>query len=407
MPAEGLLSLEAALARLLDGVGPLAVETVPLVAAAGRFLAGALVARRTQPPADVSAMDGYALRFADLPGPFTVVGEAVAGQPLPRRVETGEAVRIFTGAHLPQGADTVAVQEDAERDGPRLRFPGGRPAHAAAHVRARGLDFAAGDAIGEAGARVTPALIGLAAAAGHAALPVHRAPLIALLATGDELVPPGTVPGPGQIVSANGAMLAALFAAAGAVVTDLGIARDSPTALAAAIGRAQGHDLIVTIGGASVGDHDLVKPALEAAGAELAFWRVAIRPGKPLFAGRLGAMRVLGLPGNPASAFVCAHLFAVPLIRRLLGDPATPADPIPARTTTDLRANGPRRDFLRARLRTGPAGAEVTVADRQDSSLVSVLAASNALVVRPEQAGPLSAGSTVPVLTFSEGGAGP
>jgi molybdopterin molybdotransferase len=244
----------------------------------------------------------------------------------------------------------------------------------------------------------TPARLGLLAAAGHALLPVHRRPRIALLSTGDELVPPGGPLAPGQIIASNGLAVAALLRAHGADVDDLGIAPDRLDALAAAITRARGHDILVTIGGASVGDHDLVKPALEAAGAQLDFWKVALRPGKPLMAGRLGAQLVAGLPGNPVSAFVCARLFLVPLLRRLAGNPAPRDTPEAARTTAPLAANGPRRDFMRAHLAPGPSGWAVTAAAAQDSSLASVLAGANALLIRPERGPALPIGAEVPVL---------
>jgi molybdopterin molybdotransferase len=395
MAAEGLLPFEAALARMLALGAPLPAETVALGEAGGRFLAADVAARLTQPPADVSAMDGYALRFADLARPLTLVGESAAGRPFGGRVGPGEAARIFTGAHVPAGADTVAVQEDAAVEGGVVRFPTGGPPQVGAHVRRAGQDVAAGAVVARAGERLSPQRIGLLAAAGHGAVPVHRRPRLALLATGDELVPPGAAPGLGQIASSNGVMLAALLGAL-AEVTDLGIVADSAEALAAAIARGVGHDLLVTIGGASVGNHDLVKPALAAAGAELDFWRIALQPGKPLMAGRLGAGVVVGLPGNPVSAFVCARLLLVPLLKRMGGDPAPEDRYATARTTVDLPANGPRRQFLRALAADGL----VTPAAAQDSSLLSVLAGANALLMRPEQALPAPAGTAVSVLTL-------
>jgi molybdopterin molybdotransferase len=284
------------------------------------------------------------------------------------------------------------------RDGDRVAFPATGPPAEGAHIRRRGIDFARGDSIARAGDRVTPARLGLLAAAGHARLPVHRRPRVALLSTGDELVPPGSTPAPGQIIASNALAVAALLRSHGADVDDLGIAPDRLEAISAAIDAAQGHDLLVTIGGASVGDHDLVKPALEAAGAEIDFWKVALRPGKPLMAGRLGARLVAGLPGNPVSAFVCARLFLVPLLRRLAGNPAPRDTPLPARTTVALAANGPRRDFMRATLADGADGLEVTPARQQDSSLASVLAGADALLIRPERDQARPAGTRVPVL---------
>lgn len=396
MPKASLLDFDTALARLLTLADALPAEIVPIHEADGRHLAADIAARLTQPPADVSAMDGYALRFAELPGPFRVVRESAAGHPLGRALAPGEAARIFTGAHVPEGADTVAVQEDAVLADGIVSFPAEGPPGIGAHVRPRGQDFRAGATLAQAGDRLTPALLGLLAAGGHGDVQVHRRPRAALISTGDELVMPGVVPGPGQIVGSNGLMIAALLRRAGAEVTDFGIVPDHPDALATAIGAAAGADLLVTIGGASVGDHDLVKPALEAAGAAIDFWKVAIRPGKPLLAGQLGRALVVGLPGNPVSAFVCARLFLFPLLRRLAGDPAPLDTPGSATIARPLPANGPRRHFLRARLENGVANPF----GEQDSSLFNVLAAANALVVRGEGAGEIPAGATVPVLSL-------
>ena len=391
-----LLDFDTALARLLALATPLTAVEVPLREAAGRHLAAEVAARLTQPAAALSAMDGYAVRFAELPGPFRVIGEAAAGRPLNAALAPGEAARIFTGAHVPAGADTIALQEDAVLGDGRVSFPHDGPPHRGAYVRPRGFDFAEGAVLARAGEQVSAARLGLLASAGHALLPVHRVPRVVLISTGDELVPPGTLPDQGQIIGANGLMIAALLRRAGAEVTDLGIVPDRREALADAIGRAVGADLLVTIGGASVGEHDLVKPALEAAGARIDFWKVAIRPGKPLLAGQLGAALVVGLPGNPVSAFVCARLFLLPLLRRMAGDPAPEDRPLQGVTTEALAANGPRRHFARARLEHG----EVTAFSEQDSSLYSVLARANALLIRPENAPALAAGTTVSVLSL-------
>lgn len=397
-PAARLLDFDSALERLLALAGPTPIVTLPVASAAGHHVAHDIAARLDQPPADVSAMDGYALRFEDLPGPLTLVGESAAGRPLARTIGPGEAARIFTGAHVPAGADTVAVQEDAYVEGARVAFPGSGPPHAGAHIRRRGIDFATGAPVARMGDAVTPARLGLLAAAGHGAVEVHRRPRVALLSTGDELVPPGSLPGTGQIVGSNALAVAALLRMHGADVDDLGIAPDQMAAISAAIASAQGHDLLITIGGASVGDHDLVKPALEAAGASLDFWKVAIRPGKPLIAGRLGRQLVVGLPGNPVSAFVCARLFLVPLLRRMAGNRVAHDRPLAARTQLALPANGPRRDFMRAALARTTTGWEVTAAQAQDSSLTSILADADALLIRPEGAPAAEAGDLVPVL---------
>jgi molybdopterin molybdotransferase len=384
-----LLPVDAALAQLLDGAVLLDSETIPLGDAHGRILATDVTARLTQPPFAASAMDGYAVRFADLPGPWRVVGEAAAGRGFAGMVPPRTAVRIFTGAPLPPGTDTVVVQEDVAVDGATATLIGDGPPHVGAHVRAAGQDFAAGTSLLRAGERLTPPRLGLLAAAGHAIVTIVRRPRVCLIATGDELVQPGVTPGPDQIVSSNPAMLAALFTAAGAQVIDPGIIPDRREALAAALHAADA-DIIITIGGASVGDHDLVVPVLRDLGAEIDFWKIAMRPGKPMLAGRLGAARVIGLPGNPVSAYVCALLFAVPLIARLGGrSVALPEQLLPLAMA--LPANGNRRDHLRAR-RT-PNGALAFAS--QDSARLGVLAAAELLIVREIGAPAAAAGDIV------------
>ncbi len=384
-----LLPVEDAQARLLAGVTALSAEMVGFTAALGRILAADVVATLTQPPFAASAMDGYAIRWTDRAGPWRLVGESAAGRGFDGEVGPGEAIRILTGAPMPAGADTVVVQEDVARDGDRVVLTGDGPPREGAHIRRAGLDFAIGQPVARAGQRVTPARIGVAAAAGHATLPVHRRPRVALLATGDELVPPGVAPGPDQIVSSNGAMLAALLGEHADVI-DGGIVADTREALAAAI-IACDVDVLVTIGGASVGDHDLVQPVLRELGAAIDFWRIALRPGKPMLAGTLGTTRVVGLPGNPVSAFVCATLFVVPLLRALGGDPDPLPRTTPFRLGVDLPANGPRRDYLRAVV----DGGCVAPASQQDSAMLRVLADSNVLIVRAPLAEALAAGELV------------
>lgn len=384
-----LLPVAMALDRLLAGVVPLPAETIPIIAAHGRILAGDVVARLTQPPFDAAAMDGYAIRWADRAGPWRVTGESAAGHGYAGSVGPGEAARIFTGAPLPAGADTIVVQEDIARADAVATLTGDGPPRAGAHIRKAGQDFAAGAAIAVAGERLTPARLALLAAAGHGVASVVRRPRVTLITTGDELVPPGTLPGPDQIVSSNNIMIAALCEAAGATTADPGIIPDRREALATAL-LAADSDLVITIGGASVGDHDLVVPVLRDLGADLDFWKIAMRPGKPLLAGTLRGRRVIGLPGNPVSAYVGALLFVLPLLARLGGRAAAlRVERLPL--TTPLSANGARRDHLRAR-RTA-AGVEPFAA--QDSALLGRLAAADCLVVREPGAAAAAAGDMV------------
>lgn len=402
---SNLLSVEAALARVLAGVSPSPTEHVPLADAHGRTLAGELVATRTQPPSDLSAMDGYALRHADLEDvsqPLRLVGESAAGRGYGGTVAAGETVRIFTGAPLPEGADTVLVQEQAEvRDG--LIFARERP-KIGKNIRRAGLDFAAGQIMLRPGRRLGPAELALAAAMNHARVPVARRPRVALLATGDELVAPGDALGPDQIVASNNIAIGAYVAAAGGEVVDLGIVPDRLEALEAAILRARdaGVDVLVTLGGASVGDHDLVKPALARQGMSLDFWRIAMRPGKPLIHGRLGDMRILGLPGNPVSSVVCGILFLMPLIRALSGDPAAGTHhTVAALLAAPLPPNDLRQDYPRATLAPNPSGPPLaTICASQDSSLLSVLASADCLIVRPPHAPAAEAGEICQVLVL-------
>lgn len=391
-----LVPVAEAQARLFALADPVSMETLPIRQAAGRWAAADIAARRTQPVADLSAMDGYAIRFADLPGPWRVIGESAAGRPFAGTVATGEAVRIFTGAALPDGADTVLVQEEAAREGERLMLGGEGPAHRGRNVRARGLDFHDGDRLIAAGERLTPARIAVAATGGQGSVPVRRAVRVALAATGDELVPAGGPISGAQLPESNGVMLAAMLADLPVEIVDLGILPDRLDVLTEAF-RSVEADLLVTTGGASVGDHDLVRPALLAAGGEIDFWRIALRPGKPMMAGRLGQTLVLGLPGNPVSAFVTATLFVRPLIAHLAGA----ADPLPVTTHAllgeDLPANGGRTDYLRARLEDGRAYASTI----QDSSMLLTLARSTCLILRPAHAPAARAGESAEILVIA------
>jgi molybdopterin molybdotransferase len=395
-----LLSVEDALARILEGVAPTPAETIMIEEAHGRVLAEPLQALVTQSPFDASAMDGYALRAADigtLPATLAVIGEVAAGHPFPGSVNPGQAVRIFTGAPVPDGADTVVIQEDTDRDGDRVLVrEGGEEGR---NIRLRGFDFREGDQLLPAGRRMGPREISLAAAMGHRAVAVHRRPRIAILSTGDELVPPGGRPGPGQIIASNHLGIGALCEAAGAKVQQLGIARDTREDLLAHASRASGADVLVTSGGASVGDHDLVAPVLESKGMAIAFWKIALRPGKPLMFGRLGASRVLGLPGNPVSSFVCARIFLVPLVRALLGQPAGADHAIQGRLAVPVDANGPRQHYMRAVSVPGSDGLPlITPVRSQDSSLLSPLAEADCLLVRPPSAPAAPQGTLVPIL---------
>ena len=395
------LTVEAALGRILADVAPTSVvEPRDLLAAAGCVLAAPLAAKLTQPPFDASAMDGYAVKAADvatLPATLQVIGEAAAGHGFAASVAQGQAVRIFTGAPIPAGADAIIIQENTQAHGHQVTVTDGRPDPD--HIRARGGDFAAGDALLPSDRRLTARDITLAAAMGYGHLTVRRPPVVAILATGDELVPPGTVPGPDQIVCSNTFGIAALVRAAGGEPRLLGIARDTRDSLDAHVASGEGADILVTVGGASVGDHDLVAPVLQSRGMALDFWKIAMRPGKPLMFGRLVGQRVLGLPGNPVSSLVCSRLFLVPLIRALLGLVPEPHQPIAARTAVPLGANGPRAHYMRATLRPGRDGVrEIVPVHSQDSSLMRPMADADCLVVRPIGAPAVPAGHSVPVL---------
>lgn len=386
-----LLSVAEAQARLLELAWPLPVERVPLIEAVWRWAGEEVVALRHQPAADLSAMDGYAIRFADLPGPWSLIGESAAGQHFPGQIHAGECVRIFTGAAMPEGADTVLIQEEVTAEGVTICLTGDAPLRSGLHVRPRGSDFAQGDVVIARGEKLTAAHVALAAMAGHGTMTVARPVRIALISTGNELVAPGEPVGMDQLPGSNGVMLRALLAGLPCEVVDGGIVRDDLPAIEAAIRAVADADIIVTTGGASVGDHDLVRPALMAAGAELNFYKVAMKPGKPLMAGQLGKALVLGLPGNPVSAFATATLFLKPLVAVMAGA----AEPLPLQVELPLgRALGPvgnRAEFLRARW----DGLTVTALSTQDSGAVQALAQANVLICRPVNDGVLEAGALV------------
>ena len=400
--AASALSVDEALALLLADAKPLGTERVSITAAHGRVLAEPLSARLTQPPFDASAMDGYAIRTADaatMPARLKLIGESAAGHPFAGRIGAGEAVRIFTGAPVPEGADGVVIQEDTARDGETVVIQGDKVDFG--NIRPRGGDFSAGIKLLDVGRRLGPRELSLAASMGHGDVSVWRRPKVAILSTGDELVAPGETPGVGQIVSSNHLGIGALMHSVGAEVIQLGIARDTRASLIEHVERAKSADVLVTIGGASVGDHDLVAPVLSQQGMELAFWKIAMRPGKPLMSGRLGPLRVVGLPGNPVSSLICARVFLVPLVEHLAGAPR-PADVTrPAKAAVAIEANGPRQHYMRATLASGTDGTLIVTPVRsQDSSLLSPLAIADCLVVRPPRAAAVSAGDIVPVLSL-------
>jgi molybdopterin molybdotransferase len=393
------IPLAEAQARLLALAEPLDAQELPLEAAAERYLAAPLAARRTQPPADLSAMDGYAMRSDDLAGPWTVIGESAAGHPFGGRLEPGQAVRISTGAVMPEDAGAVLLQENAARDDDRLSLNGeGDPS--SAHIRRAGFDFRERDALLGAGTLLGPAQLALAMSGGHRSAQVHALPSLAVLDNGDELAADPANCAPGQIPASNGAMLAAMAAPHVASIARVGPVPDRLEAIAAAFEAAGKADVIVTSGGASVGDHDLVRPALEAWGAELDFWRVAIKPGKPLLVARKRKQIVLSLPGNPVSSFVTAQLFLLPLLRKLAGA----ANPLPrtiaARVGGSLPKGGARLEFLRARWHEG----RLRPIPEQDSSALRSLAMAEALIERPPGAPAASDDDPVRAIPLDNGG---
>jgi molybdopterin molybdotransferase len=376
-----MISVEQALARCLALTAILPVQSVPLRKAAGRVLAEPAQARLTQPPFDASAMDGYALAQAGAVGAtYTVIGEAGAGHGFAGTVAPGQATRIFTGAPLPQGAVTVALQEHVTADGATITLT--EAATTGDNIRPRGQDFAEGQPL-PAPRLLRPNDVALLAAMNVAEVQVRRRPVVAIMATGDELVMPGEAPRPDQIIASNNFAIAAMVEAAGAEARMLPIARDTEADLRTVFGLTEGADLIVTIGGASVGDHDLVGKVASDLGLERAFWKIAMRPGKPLMAGRVLGIPMLGLPGNPVSAIVCAHLFLLPMLKAMLGLP----DPAPqvqrARLGSDQPANGARAHYMRARLALSDGIPTITPFERQDSALLSILTEADALLIRP------------------------
>lgn len=396
-----MLSVAEALERVLSAVEPLPAETVSLGETHERVLAEDLAAKLTQPPFPSSAMDGYAVRRQNLdrlPAKLTIIGEAAAGHPFQGEIGEGQAVRIFTGAPVSPGADHIVIQENVTASNGVAEI--GEINHES-FIRPRGFDFAEGQVLLKAGRRLTARDLLLAAQMNHPTLPVRRAPKVAILASGDELVPPGETPQAGQIMSSIPAGLSAMLRKAGAAPLQLGIAKDTLESLNARIADASEADILVTIGGASVGDHDLVRKALETAGYDIAFHKIAMRPGKPLMSGARGAQRVIGLPGNPVSAMICGLIFLGPLMAALLGEdrPALSEEPYPL--AAPLAKNGPRQHYMRARFIPRYGGVEVEALPLQDSSLTSVLAAADCLIVRPPFAPAVEAGAPVGVLPLT------
>ena len=395
-----MISVEEARARILAGLAPTGTETVALSSAHGRLLAEDVRSRLTHPPHDVSAMDGYALRVAD-PQPRRVIGAAPAGHPFAGVVGAGEAVRLFTGSVVPAGADSVVLQEDVDRDDDEITVREAiRPGQ---HIRSAGQDFATGEIVAPAGAMLNPRRIGLIAAANHAWVNVRRRPVVAILATGDEIALPGDPLSDGGIVSSNSHALAAMVRACGGEPLLLPIAGDEISAIAAAARSARKADLLVTTGGASVGDHDLVAEALQGEGLQLDFWKIAMRPGKPLMFGNLADLPLIGLPGNPVSAYICAVLFLKPAIERLLGLPGDAPRSEPARLARDLPANDRRADHLRCTVVEAEDGALIAEPfSKQDSGMLSALARADGVILRAPFAPAAVAGETVRVLRFDQ-----
>ena len=391
-----MISVSEALTRVISLMSPVEEEVVPLAEAAGRVLSQTVHAKRTQPPFPASAMDGYAVRLAESqPGmSLKVIGESAAGLRFDGILGANEAVRIFTGAPVPDGADSILIQEDANREGDTITVR--EPRETKSYIRPAGTDFSEGDPM-EAPRRLNPQDIALLASMNIAQVPVRKRPEIALIPTGNELVNPGDTPGPDQIIASNSYGLKALFEAHGAICRLLPIARDTRDSLKTCLDLARDCDLIVTLGGASVGDHDLVQSVATEGGMALDFYKVAMRPGKPLMAGTLHGVPMVGLPGNPVSAMVCGQIFLLPALNALLGLPAGPMATQEVTLAHDISANGPREHYMRARLEAG----QCSVFDRQDSSLLSVLGQANALAVRLPHAPPANKGETISVIVLN------
>lgn len=392
-----LLPVAEAQARLLAMAPALSVEATPAADWSGRWTTAPVTAQRSQPALVLSSMDGYAIRYADMPGPWTVIGESAAGTGFPGTVSAGQAVRIYTGAPMPEGADTIVIQEEVRREQDRLFLSGEGPLRCAAHVRAAGSDFAEGQILIAAGTRMTPRHVALSILGGNGTLPLVRRPRVALLSSGSELVPPGVTAEPGQLPASNAAMLRAMLAALPCAVTDHGIVPDHLPTLIRHFAGLTTADVIVSTGGASVGDHDLIKPALQAAGGVIDFWRIRMRPGKPLICGRLGKSLFIGLPGNPVSAFVTAHLFLMPLVRHLAGCP----NPLPVEETAMLGAPmpavGARDDYVRV---IRAADGSVAPLPQQDSAATFALAQADGLALRPAGSPAAQAGEPARFLPF-------
>jgi molybdopterin molybdotransferase len=394
------LTLDEAQARLLALASPVECERLAPTQSLGRWLAEPLIARHDRPALSTSAMDGYAVGAADTAGPWQLIGESAAGHPFTGSIQTGQAVRIATGAALPEGAGAVIVQEDTERSGHTLHLAGTGPVRASQHIRAVGEDFRVGESLLSAGTRLSAATIALALSSGHGVVNVRRAVRVALIDCGDELVNDPERPVSHEVAASNAAMLAAMLVPLPVETNLYGPVPDRIDAVVAALNQARDVDLIVTTGGASVGDHDVTRPALERWGAKLDFWRVAIKPGKPLLVAQRGGQIVLGLPGNPVSAYVTAYLFLLPLVRALSGA----AEPLPlaehAPLATDLPAGGARREFLRGTLELGAARA----LPRQDSGGLLALAQATILIDRPAHSPLLPAGTTASIYRLENGG---